>query len=122
MQRCKGTPAVDRGLLEEKSDFYFLGRGLSGIRNLFETGRNRGKTLARVFAFTITYNLAAITLCLAGLMNPLLAAIVMPLSSVISISSVIIQTKVREGRTSPKHRREEPVFMPPVALTKTPAH
>jgi Cu2+-exporting ATPase len=97
---CKGTPAVDRGLLEEKADFYFLGRGLSGIRNLFETSRNRSKTLKRVFTFTIAYNVGAITLCLAGLMNPLLAAIVMPLSSVISISSVIIQTKVRERRTA----------------------
>lgn len=95
---CKGTPAVDRGILEEKADFYFLGRGLSGIRNLFETSRNRTKTLQRVFTFTIAYNIGAITLCLAGLMNPLLAAIVMPMSSVISISSVVIQTKVRERK------------------------
>jgi P-type Cu2+ transporter len=92
---CKGTPAVDRGILEEKADFYFLGRGLSGIRNLFETATNRRKTLARVFSFTILYNLGAISLCLTGIMNPLLAAAVMPLSAVISVSSVILQTKVR---------------------------
>jgi len=95
---CRGTPAVDRGLLEEKADFYFLGRGLSGIRNLFETATNRRRTLKRVFTFTILYNLFAISLCLAGIMNPLLAAVVMPLSSVISISSVVAQTKWRERR------------------------
>ncbi|MEX2381495.1 MAG: heavy metal translocating P-type ATPase, partial [Opitutales bacterium] len=93
---CKGTPAVDRGVLEQKADFYFLGRGLSGIRNLFETARNRRLTLKRVFTFTIAYNLFAIILCLSGLMNPLVAAVIMPLSAIISISSVVVQTKARQ--------------------------
>ncbi len=102
---CRGTPAVDRGLLEQKSDFYFLGRGLNGIRHLFETAEDRGKTLTRVFLFTIAYNVFAVTLCLAGLMNPLVAAVIMPLSSIISISSVMMQSRWRESR----RRRAEPL-------------
>ncbi|MCC5789240.1 MAG: heavy metal translocating P-type ATPase metal-binding domain-containing protein [Opitutales bacterium] len=83
-----GTPAVDRGLLENKADFYFLGQSVNALRELFALGRRRKRVLRQVFTFTICYNAMAITLCLYGLMNPLLAAIIMPLSSLISIGSV----------------------------------
>ena len=88
---CRGTPAVDRGVLEQKADFYFLGKGIDGIRRLFQTSEKRARTLRRVFAFTVIYNAITLTLCLAGKMNPLIAAIVMPLSSLISVASVWIQ-------------------------------
>ncbi len=88
---CRGTPAVDRGLLEHKADFYFLGKGLDGIRKLFETSVRRRTTLRRVFTFTVAYNVMTLTLCLAGKMNPLMAAILMPLSSLISLGSVWVQ-------------------------------
>ncbi|MCH8474116.1 MAG: heavy metal translocating P-type ATPase metal-binding domain-containing protein [Opitutales bacterium] len=83
-----GTPAVDRGLLENKADFYFLGQSLFALRELFALSRKRKRVLRQVFTFTICYNAMAVTLCLYGLMNPLLAAIIMPLSSLISIGSV----------------------------------
>ena len=37
-----------------------------------------------VFLVAVLYNVAAIGLCLAGLMNPLLAAVLMPLSSLVT--------------------------------------
>lgn len=83
-----GTPAVDRGLLENKADFYFLGRNLGGIRALLETADLRRRTVRRVLAFAIAYNTAAITLCLAGHMSPLFAAILMPASSLVSLGIV----------------------------------
>jgi Cu2+-exporting ATPase len=82
---CCGTPAVDRGLLAQKSDFYFLGRGLNGVRKLLEAGRRRQKTVRRVIGFALAYNACAIAVSLAGRMNPLAAAILMPLSSLVSI-------------------------------------
>jgi P-type Cu2+ transporter len=88
---CRGTPAVDKGLLEQKADFFFLGKGLGGIRSLFETAGRRRRTLRRVFTFTVFYNVMTLSLCLAGKMNPLLAAVLMPLSSLISVASVWIQ-------------------------------
>jgi Cu2+-exporting ATPase len=87
---CSGTPAVDRGLLEQKADFYFLGRGLAGVRSLIETARRRRHTVRSVIAFAISYNAIAIALSLAGEMSPLLAAVLMPASSLVSLAIVWI--------------------------------
>ncbi len=85
---CSGTPAVDRGLLEQKADFYFLGRGLGGVRTLLQTAALRRRVSRAVVAFAITYNACAIALSLAGKMNPLLAAVLMPASSLVSLAIV----------------------------------
>ncbi len=85
---CTGTPAIDRGLLEHKADFYFLGRGLDGVRRLLDATAARRRTIRRVLTFTIAYNVFAIGLSLAGLMNPLAAAILMPASSLVSLAIV----------------------------------
>lgn len=87
---CTGTPAIDRGLLELKADFYFLGRGLHGVRALLEMAVRRRRTCRAVIAFTILYNLFAVTLCLAGLMTPLAAAVLMPASSLVSLGLVFL--------------------------------
>jgi Cu2+-exporting ATPase len=83
---CRGTPVIDRGFLEHKADFYFLGSGIRGIRLLFEVGTVRKLLIRRVFAFALAYNVSAVSLSLCGLMNPLLAAILMPVSSLISLA------------------------------------
>ncbi len=85
---CTGTPAIDRGLLERKADFYFLGRGLSGVRHLLDAAATRRRTIRRVLTFTIGYNVVAIALSLAGHMSPLAAAILMPASSLVSLAIV----------------------------------
>jgi Cu2+-exporting ATPase len=90
---CTGTPAIDRGLLEHKADFYFLGRGLDGVRRLLDAAAARRRTIRRVLTFTITYNAAAIALSLAGHMNPLAAAILMPASSLVSLAIVFASTR-----------------------------
>jgi Cu2+-exporting ATPase len=87
---CTGTPAVDRGLLEQKADFYFLGRGLIGLRTLLRMAAVRRRTVRTVVTFAIAYNVLAIALCLAGKMSPLLAAILMPASSLLSLSIVLL--------------------------------
>lgn len=85
---CTGTPAIDRGLLEQKADFFFLGRGLSGVRRLLETADARRRTTRRVLAFALSYNAVAIGLSLAGHMSPVAAAVLMPLSSLVSLAIV----------------------------------
>jgi len=98
---CTGTPAIDRGLLEHKADFYFLGRGLSGVRQLLDTAILRQRTVRRVIGFAIGYNAAAITLCLRGMMSPLLASMLMPASSLVSIGIVLASARIRgRGRVS----------------------
>ncbi|MEM9236372.1 MAG: heavy metal translocating P-type ATPase metal-binding domain-containing protein [Verrucomicrobiota bacterium] len=80
-----GTPVVDRSLLESKSDFYTLGSGHGFLSTLFAAADARALGVRRAFTFALLYNLIAVALCLAGRMNPLLAAILMPLSSIVSV-------------------------------------
>ena len=100
---CRGTPAIDRGLLEQKSDFFFLGRSLSGIRRLLETARRHGRVAFAVLVFAVTYNLVAVAVCLAGWMNPLLAAVLMPLSALVSLA-IAAWGMTRQGPAGAKFR------------------
>ena len=88
LARCRGTPVIHRGVLERKADFYYLGRGIGGIRALFETNDVRRQTHRTILAFSIVYNLLAVGLAVAGWMNPLVAAILMPSNSLLSLALV----------------------------------
>ena len=85
---CRGTPVIHRGVLERKADFYYLGRGIGGIRALFEVNAIRRRTQAAVLVFSIAYNLLAVGLAVAGRMNPLVAAALMPINSLLTLAIV----------------------------------
>jgi Cu2+-exporting ATPase len=85
---CRGTPVIHRGVLERKSDFYYLGRGIGGIRALFEVNAVRRRTQAIVLVFSVAYNVAAIGWAVAGRMNPLVAAVLMPANSLVALALV----------------------------------
>jgi Cu2+-exporting ATPase len=85
---CRGTPVIHRGLLAQKADFYYLGRGIGGIRSLFEVNDARRRTHAWLLVFSISYNLLAVGLAVTDHMNPLIAAILMPGSSLLSLAIV----------------------------------
>ncbi len=87
---CRGTPAVHRGVLATKADFYYLGRGLGGVRALFEANDARRSTQAALLVFMVAYNLTAVGLAASGHMNPLFAAVLMPLSSLATLAIVWI--------------------------------
>lgn len=93
---CTGTPAIDRGLLEHKADFYFLGRGLRGVRLLFEIAAARRTATLGVLGFAIAYNAFAVALSIAGKMSPLAAAVLMPASSLVTLA--IVATVLRKRR------------------------
>lgn len=99
---CRGTPAVNSGLLEQKSDFYILGRSLGGIAGLFETARRHQAVSRNVFAFAVAYNAAAMAFSLGGIMSPLVAAIIMPLSSLISLGIVMLGFRIPTSSPEPK--------------------
>jgi Cu2+-exporting ATPase len=94
----RGTPATPHGLLQDKADFYFTGRSLSGLLELFSVHKLRQKAVRSAFAFAVLYNLIVVAIALAGKMHPLLAAILMPLSSLVTISIVAVIYKQREKR------------------------
>ncbi len=86
---ARGTPVIHRGVLEGKADFYYLGHGLAGIRRLFEVNEARRRTQWWLLVFSIAYNVIAVGLAATGHMNPLIAAIMMPVSSLLSLAIVI---------------------------------
>ena len=85
---CRGTPVIHRGVLEQKADFYYLGRGISGIRALFEINAVRRRSQTVILVFSVAYNATVVGLAAAGRINPLLAAILMPASSVATLALV----------------------------------
>jgi len=86
---CRGTPVVHRGVLERKADFYYLGRGIGGLRALFEIDAIRRRTQWAILIFSVAYNVLAVGLAVAGHMNPLVAAMLMPVNSLLTLAIVI---------------------------------
>jgi len=85
---CRGTPVIHRGVLAQKADFYYLGKGLSGLESLFSVNDARTRTQMALLIFSVAYNLLAVGMAVAGKMNPLAAAVLMPLSSLASLGIV----------------------------------
>lgn len=82
---CTATPAVDRPALPARADLYFLGEGIGAIRrSLLLARRLRGVVRANL-GFAAVYNAVALTLCFTGRIDPLVAAILMPVSSLIVV-------------------------------------
>jgi len=86
--QASASPATENALLLSKADFYFLGEGISGVRSMIEASGGRRKAIGRTLAFAIGYNVLAGACAIGGLITPLLAAIVMPLSSIVSLGIV----------------------------------
>ena len=79
---CAATPAVDRPVLPGKADFYFLGDGIAAIGRALGAARQLRRIVRDNLAFAVVYNVGAVALCLTGLVTPLIAAVLMPLSSI----------------------------------------
>ncbi len=82
---CSGTPATDRPFVASRADFYFVSPGLEPVRTALVAARQLARVVRRNFAVATAYNAVAVTLVLSGVMSPLLAAVLMPLSSVSTI-------------------------------------
>ncbi len=85
---CRGTPVIHRGVLEQKADFYYLGRGIGGVRALLEVDVIRRRTQMVILVFSIFYNALAVGLAVTGRMNPLVAAALMPINSLLTLAIV----------------------------------
>jgi Cu2+-exporting ATPase len=85
---CRGTPVIHRGILEAKADFYYLHRGIGGILELIAEDARRRHVQLAIIAFSVAYNIAAAGFAIAGMVNPLVAAVLMPASSLVSLAIV----------------------------------
>jgi Cu2+-exporting ATPase len=94
---CAGTPAVDRPFVPARADFYFLTPGLHPVRLALQVaGRVRG-VVRNALWFATAYNVFAVALSVAGLMQPWLAALLMPASSLLVIAYTVWSLNARSS-------------------------
>jgi Cu2+-exporting ATPase len=91
---CAATPAVDRPVLPARADFYFLGDGIAALRHALAAARRLRRVIRDNLVLAVVYNAVAVALSLAGLVTPVVAAVLMPLSSL----GVVGLTLARLGR------------------------
>ena len=87
---CRGTPVIHRGILENKADFHYLRQGIGGIRELITTGRRLRRVQTAIIVFSVAYNIVAAGFAATGHVNPLVAAVLMPASSLASLAIVTV--------------------------------
>jgi Cu2+-exporting ATPase len=92
---CSGTPAVNRPFMASRCDFYFVSPGLHPVAQVLRASSMLAQLVRRILAFAIAYNLVAVSLAMAGLMKPWVAAVLMPLSSLITLAYTVM-TLTRE--------------------------
>ena len=95
---CAGSPVTGRSFLEHKADFYFLGHSMRFMSGLLEIAATHRRAVHAVFGFAVSYNIVTVIVGLAGYLSPLLAAILMPLSSLATLS--LVAWIFRRGRTA----------------------
>jgi len=87
---CSGTPAVNRPFMASRCDFYFVSPGLHPVAQVLRASGTLAHVVRRILAFAIAYNLVAVSLAIAGLMRPWVAAVLMPLSSLITLAYTVM--------------------------------
>ncbi len=92
---CSGTPAVNRPFMASRCDFYFVSPGLRPVAQVLRASTTLAHVIRRILAFAIAYNLVAVSLALAGLMKPWVAAVLMPLSSLITLAYTVMMLSRR---------------------------
>lgn len=83
---CAGTPAVDRPFMPSKSDFYVTTPGIAPIGLALRASRALAQIIRRNLVLAVLYNVSAVALAWAGLMQPWIAAVLMPASSLLILA------------------------------------
>lgn len=83
---ASGSPATGVRAVESRADFVFTGRGFRALDWIFAAEQRRRHLGVVIFLTAVTYNAGAIGLALSGHMSPLLAAVLMPLSSLVTLA------------------------------------
>ncbi|NQU64816.1 MAG: heavy metal translocating P-type ATPase metal-binding domain-containing protein, partial [SAR324 cluster bacterium] len=75
------------------ADVYMTSPGVQRVFVLMQISEDVYKVIFRNLAFSLFYNLLAATLAIAGIISPLWAAVIMPVSSITVIVSTLIGTR-----------------------------
>src|SRR6185312_11900520 len=74
---CSGTPAIDRPFLPARTDFYFTAAGLRPVTLALRASRALARITRRNLRIAVVYNVLSVGLAWAGLLSPLVCAIIM---------------------------------------------
>lgn len=95
---CAATPAVDRPSLPARADLFYLGDGVSAVRCTLHWARRLARVLRTNLVLAVAYNAVVVGLCLAGLVGPLTAAVLMPASSIVFLSLTTLRLTGRSAQ------------------------
>jgi Cu2+-exporting ATPase len=94
---CSGTPAIDRPFMAARSDFFFVTPGLGPIRLALSVAKRVARVRACNLRIALAYNVLSIGLAYAGLMSPLLCAVLMPASSLVTVLTTVASLSRRSS-------------------------
>ena len=104
------TPAVDRATLPARADIFYLGTGLLPVARALSLAALVRRTIVRNLVLAAAYNTTVLALAFAGLMSPLLCAVLMPLSSI----AIVLATAHSFRSSSPTRTLLERALPDPV--------
>ncbi|MDX1419913.1 MAG: HAD-IC family P-type ATPase, partial [Rubricoccaceae bacterium] len=78
------------------ADVFLTRPGLAPLTDLFDGGAATMRTIRRALGFALVYNLAGATAAIAGLVTPLVAAVAMPVSSLLVVALAVLQPSFRD--------------------------
>ncbi|MFK8111621.1 MAG: heavy metal translocating P-type ATPase [Rubripirellula sp.] len=88
--------------------------GLSGLCDLISGSERTARLIHRTFALSLSYNVAAVMLAAAGVITPLIAAVLMPISSVSVLALTVGSTTFSHSEQSRRMNRISPTSPHPV--------
>lgn len=92
-----GTPSIDRAVMPSRTDFYFVTAGLAPIRLALRAAQKLARVTQRNLVFAVSYNVLVVIVASLGLMRPWLAAVLMPLSSVVVLTTTSLSLSSRSS-------------------------
>lgn len=100
---CSGTPVIDRPFLPARADFFLTHPGILPVAKVLEEADRLSRVVRRNLLFAIVYNVLAVGAAWAGFMQPWMAAVLMPLSSLAVLAHTRLSYSSRAQ--NPKTRR-----------------
>jgi Cu2+-exporting ATPase len=92
---CSATPTIDRPFMPSRTDAWFVTAGLRPVRLALLAATTLTRVNRRNLAVATVYNVGTVSLAFAGLMSPLLCAVVMPISSLSILLATIASLSPR---------------------------
>jgi Cu2+-exporting ATPase len=103
----------------QAASVYLKNADLTALLDLSQAGRNTIRAIQRNFFASISYNIFAVGLAVVGLIHPLIAAALMPISS-ITVVGVTLASRVFPKTAGRMQPIAEPLIAPEASKTQSP--